>query len=132
MLCAPFIVALYATPAYTDDQTALAVAFARYCLPQIFFYGIYTMMAQVLNARGHFAAPMFAPIVNNIVAIATYLGFIAIAGTEAAADGMLDPRSDRLARHRHHPGRRLPGGRPDADAGPHGVPLRGCPSVGGA
>jgi len=91
VLCAPFIVALYATPAYTDDQTALAVAFARYCLPQIFFYGIYTMMAQVLNARGHFAAPMFAPIANNIVAIATYVGFIVVAGTAAAEDGMLDP-----------------------------------------
>lgn len=89
VLLAPWIVSLYATPAYTDEQTALAVAFARYCLPQIFFYGIYAMMSQVLNARGHFAMPMFAPIANNVVAIATYLGFIVLAGTDAAADGTL-------------------------------------------
>lgn len=89
VLLAPWIVSLYATPSYTDEQTALAVAFARFCLPQIFFYGVFTMLAQVLNARGHFAMPMFAPIANNIVAISTYLGFIALAGTEAASDGTL-------------------------------------------
>ena len=42
-----------------------------FCLPQILFYGLYTMFQQVLNARGHFAAPMFAPILNNVVVIAT-------------------------------------------------------------
>jgi putative peptidoglycan lipid II flippase len=89
VLIAPWIVSLYATPSYSAEQTALAVAFARYCLPQIFFYGIYTMMSQVLNARGHFAMPMFAPIANNIVAIATYVGFIVLAGTDAAASGTL-------------------------------------------
>ena len=89
VLLAPWIVSLYATPSYTDEQTALAVAFARYCLPQIFFYGVYAMMSQVLNARGHFAMPMFAPIANNIVAIATYLGFIVLAGTDAAESGTL-------------------------------------------
>ena len=41
----------------------LAVAFARFCLPHIFFYGVYTMLSQVLNSRGRFGAPMFAPIV---------------------------------------------------------------------
>ncbi len=89
VLFAPWIVSLYATPSYTDDQTALAVAFARFCLPQIFFYGVFTMFSQVLNARGHFAIPMFAPIANNVVAIATYLSFIALAGTDAADDGTL-------------------------------------------
>ena len=89
VLLAPWIVSLYATPSYTEEQTALAVAFARYCLPQVFFYGVYTMLSQVLNARGRFGAPMFAPIANNIVAIATYVGFIAMAGTTAAADGSL-------------------------------------------
>lgn len=89
VLLAPWIVSLYATPSYTAEQTALAVAFARYCLPQIFFYGVYTMVSQVLNARGHFAMPMFAPIANNIIAIGTYLGFIVLAGTGEAASGTL-------------------------------------------
>lgn len=95
VLLAPLLVDLYATSAYDDSQRALATAFARLCLPQIFFYGVYALLSQVLNARGRFGAPMFAPILNNVVAIATFLLFIAIAGTSAAADGVLTP--DQIA-----------------------------------
>nr|WP_284288962.1 lipid II flippase MurJ [Angustibacter aerolatus] len=48
----------------------LAVAFAYWCVPQVFFYGLYTVLGQVLNARGRFGAYMWAPVVNNVVAIA--------------------------------------------------------------
>jgi putative peptidoglycan lipid II flippase len=92
---APFLVRIYATPQYTQAQLDLAIAFARFCLPQIFFYGAYTMLSQVLNARGHFGAPMFAPLVNNLVAIATFVLFIVVAGPEAGADGVLEP--DQIA-----------------------------------
>lgn len=86
---APWIVDLYTPADYPPAQFELAVAFARLCLPQILFYGIYTMLSQVLNARGHFGMPMFAPIANNVIAITTFLLFLAIAGTSAAADGVL-------------------------------------------
>lgn len=85
VIFAPLIVSVYTSGDYTDNDVALATAFARYCLPQIIFYGLYTMFAQVLNSRLHFAAPMFAPIVNNIVMIATSLSFIFIVGTTATA-----------------------------------------------
>jgi putative peptidoglycan lipid II flippase len=86
---APWIVDLYTPDNYPAAQFDLAVAFARLCLPQIFFYGLYAMLSQVLNSRGRFGAPMFAPIANNIVAIVTFGLFIIIAGTSAAADGQL-------------------------------------------
>lgn len=89
VLCAPLIVDLYTPDNYPANEYDLAVAFARLCLPQVLFYGIYTMLSQVLNARGRFGAPMFAPIANNIVAIGTFLLFIAVAGTSAASDGVL-------------------------------------------
>ena len=89
VIAAPWIVDLYTPADYPQEQYDLAVAFARLCLPQIFFYGLYTMLSQVLNSRGKFGAPMFAPIANNIVAIATFLIFIWVAGTSAAADGAL-------------------------------------------
>lgn len=89
VLAAPLLVDLYATSAYDESQRELATAFARLLLPQIFFYGIYAMSQQVLNSRGVFGPPMFAPIANNIVAIATFVLFIVIAGTSAAADGVL-------------------------------------------
>jgi putative peptidoglycan lipid II flippase len=96
VVCAPIIVKIYASPHYTAEQLALATAFARLCLPQIFFYGVYTMLSQVLNARGHFAMPMFAPIVNNIVAVITFVLFIVVAGPTAGADGSLEPNQVTL------------------------------------
>lgn len=89
VIAAPWIVDLYTPSDYPKAEYDLAVAFARLCLPQIFFYGAYTMLSQVLNSRGKFGAPMFAPIANNVVAIVTFSLFIAIAGTSAAADGVL-------------------------------------------
>lgn len=89
VIAAPWIVDLYTPADYPPAQYDLAVAFARLFLPQILFYGIYTMLSQVLNARGRFGAPMFAPIANNVIAITTFLIFIAVAGTSAAADGVL-------------------------------------------
>jgi len=89
VVLAPWIVDLYTPDGYPQNEYDLAVAFARLCLPQIFFYGLYTMLSQVLNARGRFGAPMFAPIANNIIAIATFSLFLFVAGTSAAADGEL-------------------------------------------
>lgn len=76
VLAAPLLVGLYATGRWAAADTSAAVAFARYCLPQILCYGLFTMLSQVLNARGHFAAPAFAPVLNNVVAIGTGLAFI--------------------------------------------------------
>lgn len=89
VLCAPLLVSLYTPSDYPQNEFDLAVAFARLCLPQIFFYGVYAMLSQVLNARGHFGLPMFAPIANNFIAIATFVLFIAISGSSAASSGVL-------------------------------------------
>jgi putative peptidoglycan lipid II flippase len=67
-LGASAIVAIYARD-WTPAQMSLAVAFAFWCIPQLFFYGMYTLLGQVLNARGQFGPYMWAPVVNNIVSI---------------------------------------------------------------
>src|SRR5690606_27016329 len=38
------LVALYTGPGWTGPQTSLAVAFAFWCTPQLFFYGLYTLL----------------------------------------------------------------------------------------
>ncbi len=89
MLLAPLLTRIYASPQYSADQMSLAVAFARFCLPQVFFYGLYTLVSQVLNARGRFSPPMYAPIANNVVAIFVFLSFLVVAGPAAAQSGTL-------------------------------------------
>ncbi len=77
---APVLIHLYASDRWTAQQFALATAFALWCLPQVFWYGLYTMLGQVLNARGSFGPFMWAPALNNIVAILGILVFMAVAG----------------------------------------------------
>nr|MCU0295572.1 hypothetical protein [Candidatus Nanopelagicales bacterium] len=78
------------TSEYSAREFDLAVAFARLCLPQIVFYGLYTMFSQVLNARGHFGSPMFAPIVNNIVVIGAAVAFLRVAGDQVSVTTITD------------------------------------------
>jgi putative peptidoglycan lipid II flippase len=53
----------------------LATAFAYWCLPQIFFYALYSLLGEVLNARRVFGPFTWAPVVNNLIAIAGLLLF---------------------------------------------------------
>ena len=89
-LAAPLVIGLYTDDSWTDADTAVAVTFAYWCLPQIFFYGVYTMLGQVLNARGSFGPMMWAPIVNNLVAIATGLAFIGLFTVDVDRPASLD------------------------------------------
>ena len=80
--CAPALVRLYAPEFFTPGfelEKEIAIAFTRYCLPQIFFLGLFTMLGQVANARGSFGPLMWAPIANNIVGIALFGGFLLFA-----------------------------------------------------
>ncbi|WP_326573951.1 murein biosynthesis integral membrane protein MurJ [Actinacidiphila glaucinigra] len=79
VLAAPAIVAAYT--GYTGAQAATTVAFARSCLPQILFLGLFTLLGQVLNARGRFGAMMWTPVLNNLVVIAVFGLYLATAGT---------------------------------------------------
>lgn len=57
-------------------QAQLATAFAYWSLPQIFFYGLYSLLGEVLNARKSFGPFTWAPVLNNLVSIASLAVFI--------------------------------------------------------
>jgi putative peptidoglycan lipid II flippase len=78
---APWIVDLYTTGVPDGDREAvrdLATFFLRWFMPQIVFYGVGAVATGLLNAHRRFAAPMFAPILNNLIVIATFLAFAAM------------------------------------------------------
>ena len=79
-LAAPLLVQLYSR--FTDEQLALAIALAYWCIPQLFFYGLYALVGETLNARRVFGPYTWAPIINNIVSIAGFAVFIALFGQE--------------------------------------------------
>ena len=83
-VAASLLAALYAH-SITGPERGLMVIFAYFFIPQIFFYGMSSLAGAVLNARGHFAAPMWTPVVDNIVVIAVLLLFIITGGIGVSA-----------------------------------------------
>lgn len=75
------------TPAFTrlyanggQDMLALTNAFALWCMPQIFFYGLYTVLGQILAAKNHFGMYAWSSVAANIVSCAGFTLFIVLFG----------------------------------------------------
>ncbi len=90
-IAAPVMVRMFTfTSDWTPEQTALATGFAYWVIPQLFFYGVYTLLGQVLNAREQFGPFMWAPVLNNVVAIIGLIAYLGIyGGYEAAPKGVV-------------------------------------------
>ncbi len=84
VVAAPWVMEVFLSDAY--DRPALAAhvesihAFARWCLPQVFFYGMFVLVGQILNARDRFGPMMWAPIANNLIAVATLTTYLLVFG----------------------------------------------------
>ena len=84
-LGAPFIAWIYGMT-LQGDQLALVVAFAFWCLPQLFFYGLYAVISEVLNSRSVFAPFAWAPVLNNVIAIGGLALFAWLFGADPTGD----------------------------------------------
>jgi putative peptidoglycan lipid II flippase len=81
ILAAPWIVKLYTLRVPSPDREAvqeLATLFLRFFMPQILLYGMGAVATGLLNANRRFAVPMFAPILNNLVVIGTFIAFAVV------------------------------------------------------
>ncbi len=87
VLAAPWIIRAIADSRFLEPDMRPyydnMVMFARFCLPQIFFYGLYVLIGQILNAKGRFGPMMWAPILNNVVAIAVFALYLVMFGTKS-------------------------------------------------
>ncbi|WP_116200182.1 murein biosynthesis integral membrane protein MurJ [Amycolatopsis circi] len=82
------VLAVTAAPALTSlylekggqANSALTNAFARLLLPEIFFYGVFALLSAILNAKHIFGPTAWAPVMNNVVVIATLALFMLMPG----------------------------------------------------
>ncbi|WP_233279439.1 murein biosynthesis integral membrane protein MurJ [Microterricola pindariensis] len=81
-LFAPALTQLVVGDNFPANQMSLAITFAYWCLPQIFFYGLYTVLGEVLNARKSFGPFTWVPVFNNVVAIAGLAAFSIMFGAD--------------------------------------------------
>jgi putative peptidoglycan lipid II flippase len=90
VLAAPWVMSLYLDPSFDDPalsaQRESVIDFARYCLPQVFFYGVFVLLGQILNSRGRFGPMMWAPIANNVIAVAVLVVYLVVFGPATDAE----------------------------------------------
>ncbi|HEX2290890.1 MAG TPA: lipid II flippase MurJ, partial [Pseudonocardiaceae bacterium] len=58
----------------------LTTAFAYLLLPQVLFYGLSSVFMAILNTRNVFGPPAWAPVCNNVVALATLALYLVVPG----------------------------------------------------
>jgi putative peptidoglycan lipid II flippase len=71
------IVDLYGSNITDAGQHRVMVVFAYFFIPQIFFYGMDSLLGAILNVRGRFGPNMWTPVINNVVVILVALLYMA-------------------------------------------------------
>jgi putative peptidoglycan lipid II flippase len=92
-LAAPLIIRIYTLdldPAEAERQTSLALPLLFMFMPQVLFYGLATLWTALLNARRSFAAPAFAPVLNNVVVIAVFLALARVVTSAPTVEEIRD------------------------------------------
>ncbi|MCF6378483.1 murein biosynthesis integral membrane protein MurJ [Nocardioides KLBMP 9356] len=84
VVASPWLLRLYLSDELLQPARAAhlesIVDLTRWCLPQVFFYGMYVLVGQVLNARGRFGPMMWAPIANNAIAVLMLIAYLLVWG----------------------------------------------------
>jgi putative peptidoglycan lipid II flippase len=77
------IIRLYLVSSDAADRVAqiqLGTFLLRWFMPQIVFYGVGAVVTGLLQTHRRFAAPMYAPILNNVVVIGTFIAYAIVHG----------------------------------------------------
>ncbi len=102
VVAAPWVMQLFLSGAYDEprlaEQRQSVVDFARFCLPQVFFYGMFVLVGQILNARGRFGPMMWAPIANNLIAVSVLATYLLVFGPASGSElfGPFSPGQELL------------------------------------
>ncbi|THI96801.1 murein biosynthesis integral membrane protein MurJ [Nocardioides sp.] len=102
VVAAPWVMQVVLSSEFDDpalaEQRQSAIDFARFCLPQVFFYGMFVLVGQILNARGRFGPMMWAPIANNVISVGVLVAYLLTFGpaTDAEEFGPFTPGQEAL------------------------------------
>ncbi len=77
----PWITRLYVNG--SPELISLTCAFTLWCTPQIFFYGLYTVLGQILAVKNRFGAYAWSSVGANVISCIGFTAFIVIFGNHA-------------------------------------------------
>ena len=85
MAATPLLTMLYLDSSWGPAQRALVNAFTLWCMPQIFFYGLYTVLGQILAAKDDFVTYAWSSVGANVISCAGFAAFLALFGKASRA-----------------------------------------------
>lgn len=101
VVAAPWIIGVYAEgirdplPGEVEAYREVGTTLLRYLMPQVLFYGLVTVVTALLHARRRFAAPAYAPILNNLLVSGLLFALPTILGRSVRGEtALLDARGD--------------------------------------
>lgn len=94
VLAAPLLIDLYTDWERGTRQFEVAVRLAQFILPQLAFFGVGAVAGAILNTRDRYGAPMWAPVVNNLVVICVLVAYAVVVGS---GKGVEDVSNGELA-----------------------------------
>lgn len=83
----PTVMAIYAPGLRGPEDTVhwdSLLLMGYITMPQLFFYGLFFLIGQVLNAKEKYGPMMWAPIVNNVVSISVFCIYLTVWGSSTA------------------------------------------------
>ncbi|RVX46010.1 putative peptidoglycan lipid II flippase [Nonomuraea polychroma] len=75
VFAAPLLIDLYTDWAPGSRRFEVGVTLARFILPQLAFFGVGAVAGAILNTRDRYGAPMWAPVLNNLVVICVFVAY---------------------------------------------------------
>ncbi|MBT1172602.1 murein biosynthesis integral membrane protein MurJ [Bifidobacterium sp. MA2] len=80
MAATPLLTLLYLNSSWNEAQRALVNAFTLWCMPQILFYGLYTVIGQILAAKDNFVMYAWSSVGANVISCAGFAMFLVMFG----------------------------------------------------
>ncbi|NMN02716.1 murein biosynthesis integral membrane protein MurJ [Bifidobacterium panos] len=85
MAATPLLTMLYLDSSWNAAQRALVNSFTLWCMPQVFFYGLYTVLGQILAAKDNFATYAWSSVGANVISCLGFVLFLMLFGPSSQA-----------------------------------------------
>ncbi|MFA7512597.1 murein biosynthesis integral membrane protein MurJ [Mycobacterium sp. TJFP1] len=92
LVLGPAVIELMGGSSWGDAQLSLSSQLFVWCIPQIFFYTLFGVTSQIMNARGKFSSAAWAPAINSVVIIIACIPIVIAGSVQANSPGSVSPQ----------------------------------------
>jgi putative peptidoglycan lipid II flippase len=78
----PLLIQWMGGSSWGEPQSSLGLRLIRWCIPQVFFFALYSVTSQLMYARGHFSAVAWMPTVNSLIIILACISIVVVGRVE--------------------------------------------------